>query len=480
MRMSQIRGGFYGVEDGGESLMREYEKRKRIRFWIIAGMLLAAMIIAAAVFWFSRYHRYTSYSLKWEKELPEGSFVGYEHFGDNVLKYSHDGATYLDRSGTERWIDSYEMNNPRAYVSGDYACIYDIQGYQIRIYDVTGQVGTATTLMPVTKAVVSEAGNCASILEDDDASYINFYKKDGTEQDISIKTRLTGDGYPMDLALSPEGTRLITAFAYMDGTALRSKVVFYDFSEIGKNIPNRLVGGFEEPFKDSLVARVRFLNSTYSYAVADTGIYFFSSRNLSSPELIKEPETGERIENIVNCGSEVAVIYSDLETDAQAAERARARKDGTAVGGDRTGSGGADGGSTDGGRVKPDEAAGAQGEDEDSQRALKDQAAKGSGEKQGESRGDSPGEKEAYRLVIYRGDGSEVLNKKFTCDYDHVNTDGTYFYFKGTDSLNIFNKYGIVKYSGSMEDPAYMITKAQGAGCFVFSGTNYIREYQFK
>jgi len=48
------------------------------------------------------------------------------------------------------------------------------------------------------------------------------------------------------------------------------------------------------------------------------------------------------------------------------------------------------------------------------------------------------------------------------------------------DTLNIFNQYGTAKYSGTMDDPAYIITKAQGAGCFIFSGSNYMREYQFK
>jgi len=452
----QVRGGKYRIDDGDDSLEREYKRHKQIRFWVIFGILFLMLAFGVTAFLLSRYHRYTSYSLKWEKELPEGSFVGYEHFGDNVLKYSHDGATYLDKSGQEKWIDSYEMNNPHAYVSGDYACIYDAQGTQIRIYNEAGQVGTAATLMPITKAVVSESGNCAAILEDNEASYINFYKKDGTEQDISIKTLLSGDGYPMDLALSPEGTQLITSFVYLDGTALRSKVVFYDFSEIGKNIPNRLVGGFEEPFKDAIVARVRFLNSTYSYAVADTGIYFFSSKNLSSPELIREPETGERIENVINYNNEVAVVYSDLETDEEIRERERAKEEAEAE--------------KDKDEKDKDVGTGSEAADKDADSSDADK----------KETGGSSEEKEAYRLVVYRGDGSQALNKKFTCDYDHATTDGTYFYFKGNDTLNIFNQYGTVKYSGVMDDPAYMITKSQGAGCFVFSGTNYMREYQFK
>jgi len=466
LRMNQIKGGNYGVSDRGESLVQEYEKRKKIRLWVIIIVLLLILLLGAAVFLLYRYHRYTSYELKWEEELPEGSFVGYEHFGENVIKYSHDGASYLDKTGKEVWIDSFEMNNPKAYISGDYACVYDAQGTQIRIYNETGQTGVATTLMPITKAVVAEAGNCAAILEDADAAYINFYKKDGTEQDISIKTRLAGDGYPMDLALSPEGTQLITAFAYLDGAVMKSKVVFYDFSEIGKNVPNRLVGGFEEPFEDAMIARVRFLNSTYSYAVADTGVYFFSSKNISSPELIKEPETGERIESIMNYGDELAVVYSDLETDEEIKERNKAKAEEAKEGDKNQAEADKDADKASGSKDKAT--------DKDKDSDKKTDKSKESGSEGAIIKTDE------NRLVVYRGDGSQTLNKKFSCDYDHATTDGEYFYFKGADTLTIFNQYGTAKYSGEMSDNAHIITKAQGAGCFIFSGTNYMREYQFK
>ena len=302
-------------EDKVSKLQKEQARRNRLRFWLAFGVIAVVIIAAISIFLVFRFYKYKTYEMKWERELPMGSFSGYEHFGENVIRYSHDGASYIDKDGKDVWVDTYEMINPRVYVGGDYACIYDALGTQIRIYNLVGPVGNATALMPITKAVVSESGVTAAILEDNDAAYITFFKKDGTDLDISIKTRLEGDGYPADIALSPEGTQLIAAYTYIAGGALRSKVVFYDFSEIGKSVPNRLVGGFEEPFAGSMVSRVRFVNSTYSYAVADTGVYIFSSRNISSPELVKTIETGEHIESIVNFKNHLGVIYSDLVAD---------------------------------------------------------------------------------------------------------------------------------------------------------------------
>jgi len=446
--------GEYG-EDKAERLEREYAKRKKIRRLVALGLFLAVAIIAAATFLVYRYKPYDTYELKWDKELSEGSFAGYEQFGDYVLKYSHDGASCMDKTGTELWVDSYEMNNPSAYVAGEYACIFDVQGSKIRIYGLGGQVGSTSTLIPIVKAVVSEAGNCAAILEDKEASYINFYKKDGTEQDISIKTLLSGDGYPIDLSLSPEGTQLITTFAYLDGGVLKSKVVFYDFSEIGKNVPNRLVGGFEEPFQDSLVARVRFINSTYSYAVSDGGIYFFSSKNISSPELVKSVPTQEHIENIFNFKNHVGVVYSDLVKEAEPEKNSGKKDDKKAAEKDN----------------KKD--------DKNSDGSAKDS------KENGDATQDAgpelvPDNEHRYRLVIYDDNGSVALEKKFDFDYETVSSDGSNIYFLGSDICNIMNLQGIIKYSGPMEEPARIVVKGTVPGTFIFCGSSYMREYQFK
>lgn len=401
---------------------REHKKRIRRKRWIIIAIVVAAIIAAVACFMWFRYHRYTNSELKWEKELPEGSFAGYEHFGENVIKYSHDGASCIDANAKDVWVDTYEMSMPKIYVSGEYACVYDAQGSQIRIYNSGGVIGNITTIQPVTKAVVAENGVCAAILEDNDASYITFFKKDGTDLDITIKSRLDGDGYPIDIALSPEGTQLISSFAYLDGGVLHSKVVFYDFSEIGKNVPNRLVGGFEEPFADSLIARVRFLNSVYSYAVADTGLYIFSSKNISSPELIKTIETGERIESIASLKNHLAVIYTDLVEETIT-------------------------------------------KDEEGNETVTHTPAENSS---------------SYRLVVYKNDGSILFEKIFSSQFDTMTADDSYIYIIGNENLMIINMQGITKYSDYIEDPARMITHAAAPGAYIFAGTNYMREYQFK
>ena len=274
-------------EEDSEAVVRRAHNRVLRHRWILV-LLVLLLIAAGAAAWFfyQRNYRYSGYETAWQVDLNEGSLVGYESFGTNVLKYTKDGASYLDNRGRTVWTESYEMKSPIISVKGDYAAIADMQGNSIYICNTDGTLGQATTVLPISKVAVSGTGVTAAVLEDSASSYITFFQKDGTSLDITVKTNMSGDGYPLDIALSDDGTQLMSSFVYLQGSELKNRVVFYDFSEIGKNVPNRLVGGFDDEFQGDMVPRVTYMGSPYSCAFSGKALTFFSSRNLASPELV--------------------------------------------------------------------------------------------------------------------------------------------------------------------------------------------------
>ena len=159
--------------------------------------------------------RYTSFETAWQIDINEGSLVGYETFGNNVLKYTKDGASYIDNRGKNIWTESYEMKTPIAAVQGDYAAIADKQGNSIYICSLEGKVGQATTVLPISKVAVSGTGIVAAVLEDSVSSYITFFNKDGSKLDILVKTKMSGDGYPLDIALAQDGTQPVS-YTHLD------------------------------------------------------------------------------------------------------------------------------------------------------------------------------------------------------------------------------------------------------------------------
>ena len=197
------------------------------------------------------------------------------------------------------------------HINGDYLIIADQQGNNIYICNTTGCTGIAKTQLPITKAAVSAKGVTAAVVEDNTASYIFYFKKDGDELGINIKMLLSGDGYPVDLALSPDGKQIVMSVMYMTNGALKNKVVFYDFSEIGKNVNNRFIGGFEEEFDDKMVARVRYLNDETVCAFSDKGISFISVKDVIPDVNVISVPIEEKIESICYSEKYAAVVVEN-------------------------------------------------------------------------------------------------------------------------------------------------------------------------
>lgn len=287
-------------DDSVEIVKKARRKVLKKRLIIIFAVLIVIAIASLGGYRYYRDYKYTDYSIGWERELDRGdsSFTGYLNFGNNMLKYSKDGAAYIDTGGKEVWIQSYEMKAPIASVNGDYVAIADQQGNSIHIFDKNGPQGVVTTLLPIIKVTVSSKGVVAAVLEDRKANFITMYDKEGAKL-VDIKGLLGGEvGYPLDISLSPDGTNLIGSFVYIENGAPKSRIAFYNFSEIGKNIATRLVGGFQDVYQTSMIPRVTFLDEVYSCAFADDSLAFFSSRNAMSPDLIKYIPIEEEIKSV--------------------------------------------------------------------------------------------------------------------------------------------------------------------------------------
>lgn len=277
---------------------------------VILLLVLVGIIILGLAFQ-NRFKTHTKFKLKWMHELSEGSLVDYISLGNGFLKYSKDGAVYLKKNGKNVWVDSYEMSNPKTNTNGKYAIVFDVGSKQIVSYTKEGKAASIDTELPIIKAIVSKSGVVTALVEESKSTDIVFFDNEGKKLDITVKSKLSGDGFPTDIAISPDGTALLAAFQYLKGSSMMGRVVFYDFSEIGKNMPNRVVGGFDEEFVSSMVARVKYLDKINSVAIASDGLYFFSSKNIASPKLVKTIKAENDIEAVAFEGDRLCVVYKN-------------------------------------------------------------------------------------------------------------------------------------------------------------------------
>ncbi len=283
-----------------------YESRlfwHRVRRVLI--ILIPVCIIAGlAIFSYSRYQNkeFDAFSAAWSTEVEAHASSHYLPYGTGVLRYSQDGATYLNDSGEVVWNQAFEMRSPLVAVQGDYAAIADREGRSIFICDLSGSVGSVSTALPISNIAVASQGMVVALLEEDESCYIDFFDKNGTRLDIELKLWMGGEGYPIAMALSPSGTQLCLSCVYADAGTMQNKLAFYNFSEVGELLDEKLAGGFE--IGDTVAPEVAFLSDSSAVAFLDDGIMFFSMEELSPKEPLL-PEAGE----VYTFGEEIRSVF---------------------------------------------------------------------------------------------------------------------------------------------------------------------------
>ncbi len=164
----------------------------------------------------------------------------------------------------------------------DCVAIGDINGNTVYVFNKTGMLGKIDTSLVISQIEVASNGAVVAVLEDNEANYINMYSKEGTKI-YSIKTTVSGDGYPLDVSISNDATKLIASYVYVSGEDIKTNVVFYNFSEVGQNETERVVGGFNH-YNDTLVGDVQFLSNNIAVAVGEDVISIYRIKEYPSLE----------------------------------------------------------------------------------------------------------------------------------------------------------------------------------------------------
>ena len=253
------------------------EKRhKRAQLAIIFAILLC-LFLGGYVIYCNRY--YKEYQVLATTEKKDASTMYYMPFHGKLLKYSKDGISYLNSKGEGIWTESFTMKQPKAVVCEDYVVVADLNGNSYYLFDEKGKVGKNTTPYPICNVKVASQGVVAVVLEESKENYIKLYNKSGKEL-VDVKTSMEQSGYPLDIAVSSDGTKLVVSYVALDGTSVKYSVGFYNFSKVGQNSVDRLVGGTE--FGDTIVPKVEFVNNNVVCAYGDDKLVIYNMKQKPS------------------------------------------------------------------------------------------------------------------------------------------------------------------------------------------------------
>ncbi len=279
---------------GYASRKRQY---KRIRNLMIIIVILALIVIGAIVA-YSIYNRnYHGYKVTNTSEIKGETTKGFLGYGNSMLKYGKDGAIAYDKDGKTLWNCAYEMSDPVADICGEYVVIGDRRNKQVRVINGKGNAVSYTTDFNIIKAEVSEHGVTAILMEEGDNNYIKIYNLKGNVlADIKTNVKSKDDGYPLDISLSNDGTKLvISLLVILDGQEF-TRIGFYNFGEVGQNATDNIVGGFNSD-KGVIASRVEFVNNETVCVYKNNGFDIYNVKE--KPKLVKSITTKSAIKSIL-------------------------------------------------------------------------------------------------------------------------------------------------------------------------------------
>ena len=310
---------FRREEEVDEDEQAEWRSRNRMdgRLPKIVAVIVV-IIILAGIYMIFVDRGYNGYEVVEETGVKNASMLDYAPYQNSLLKFSKDGATYVDEKGKAVWNETFAMKMPTADVSGEYAAIADMNGNDVYIFNTQGKVSNTTMPYKICDIAVASQGEFAVILEDEKVNYINIYDKNG-EQISEIQTTIDKSGYPMDMDLSSDGTKLFSTYLYLDGVDVKNGLAAYNFGPVGVNEnADRLMGGYQ--LEDTLVPKVEFLDNNTICAFGDNQIILYSMREKPSEKarIVLKSE----VQSVIYNDKYVGIVISNEEETKKNEEKA--------------------------------------------------------------------------------------------------------------------------------------------------------------
>lgn len=191
------------------------------------------------------------------------------------------GAKAFDKNGDRKWEVAFGLENPTIVSCKDVSAIADVGGTVVYVISADGIPHKLDVNFPIVKADVAQQGVTAVLMNDGDMDIIQVYDIEGKLR-VEIGTKTKDEGFPVDIALSDDGKKLVTAYVSFKGDELISKATFYNADDVGKNFIENIVG--QRTFEGRLVCDVDFLGNDTVGILLDDGFVLYDMKEI--PEFV--------------------------------------------------------------------------------------------------------------------------------------------------------------------------------------------------
>lgn len=288
--------------------IRKRQHRKRLIILLLLAAI-AAVIAIGGVFYTISNKRYTDYEVVESTKKSDTNSARYYLYGNGYIRVSRDGIMAANSNGNQLWNDTYQMKDPQVDVCGEYVSVGDRGSKLLKIYGPKGEESTIDTNKPIIKSVVASQGVTVALLNGNGENYVNYYTKEGGKEIISRRTVEKTDGFPVDISISKDGTKLVTSYVFFTKGELANKVTFFNFGGVGDNYTDKIVGAVD--FKTTLIPDVEFINNNTVCAFGDDKFSVYSMEE--TPETIYEKKLDSKVKTVFYNESYIGFVLNDEE-----------------------------------------------------------------------------------------------------------------------------------------------------------------------
>ena len=223
-------------------------------------------------------------------------------FSEGVLKVTGERISYLTISGNDIYTSSISYQNPQCVCFGDYAVVFDLDGYAFTLVNTEKVLYGKPTENKIKAVNVSENGTVA-VITDSSSSYgiLLLYDVNGT---ALSQWSSYNSGYPISCAFNKDSTLLAVSTLNTNGAVVVPYVRLFTLTSGDKGI--EVADNAIYTTEDDVIFS--------SLCFAGDKIYCFTSNSvyqISGTEMSKIDFDFSAIGRVTLVGDKMYVVYSD-------------------------------------------------------------------------------------------------------------------------------------------------------------------------
>lgn len=228
---------------------------------------------------------------------------------DALYVATREGLTKMTLDGEHVWNKSYHYSELLFLEAAPFLGAVDITGKEAFIFDEDGSVSRIQTDYGIVSGSLNKLGYLTLVSENGGEHYISIYNYKG-ELVVKRRTLFKEDGYPVFVSMSDDATKMMTSHLYVSQHVVESVITFLDFSPIGEEYSDRIVG--HERLKETMASKLHFMGNENGVVIGDNLLSFYQIK--TTPELIKSLPINAKILDYTMTADSLVISYGEAMT----------------------------------------------------------------------------------------------------------------------------------------------------------------------